>query len=52
MAGGGGGRAPPSKVGKGTQVGVCPPPLLDRTFVLISLFAHNLLFEMNFSKLS
>ena len=44
----GGARTPPSKVDKGTQVGVRPPPLLDRTFVLISLFAHNLLFEMIF----
>ena len=42
---------PFQKWGKGEQVGLCPlPPLLDSTFVLISLFAHNLWFEMHFLK--
>ena len=56
VTGGGGPRVPPpplSKVGKGEQVGLCRPPprLLDITFVLISLFAHNLWFEMQFLKI-
>ena len=57
VTGGGGPRVPPppfQKWGRGNKW-VCaappPPPLLDSTFVLISLFAHNLWFEMQFLKI-
>ena len=50
---GGGGQVPPhfQKWGGGAQVGLCPPPLLGRTNVLISLFAHILWLKHIFFKI-